>query len=65
MSFNNNNTFISSNSVRLNLNERSNVLRKDKNKLGIDIDTKDKEIINVQQKLAVPKSKKTLKKNLI
>jgi hypothetical protein len=49
MSINNNNTFVSSNSVRLNLNERSNILMKDKNKLGIDI-IKEKEDLEIFEK---------------
>ena len=44
----NTNTFISSNSVRLNLNERSNIFKKNKNK--IDIDKKEKENIEIFKK---------------
>ena len=55
---NNNNTFVSSNSVRLNLNERSNILRKTNNKLSIDINSKDKENIDIY-------TKKTKKRNTI
>ena len=52
MSYNNNNILLSSNSVRLNLNERSNISRKDKNKLFIDINQKDKENIEIFEKKA-------------
>ena len=52
MSYNNNNILLSSNSVRLNLNERSNISKKDKNKLFIDINQKDKENIEIFEKKA-------------